>query len=118
MATPTVVQAQASGSGGYGGYSAPAATATATGSGSGSTGSSGGSGAGTAISSLAGGSGVGGTTCTVTELSEVTASADSCSNILLQDVSIPASSTLSVTVPSGGALLFAGTMTGEFSPMS
>lgn len=108
--TAYYAQAQATGS--------AAATATATGSASSgsSSGSSGGSGSGTAISSLAGGSGVGGTTCTVTELSEVTASADSCSNILLSGMTIPASSTLSVTVPSGGALLFAGTMTVEYTP--
>lgn len=116
---PYVAQAQATG--GSGGYSAPAATATgssssSSGSSGSSSGSSGGSGAGTAISSLAGGSGVGGTTCTVTELSQVTASADSCSNILLSGMTVPASSTLSVTVPSGGALLFAGTMTVEYTP--
>lgn len=118
--TSSAVYAQAQATGGYS-YSAAAATATATGSSSsgsssGSSGSSGGSGSGTAISSLAGGSGVGGTTCTVTELSQVTASADSCSNILLSGVTIPASSALSVTVPSNGALLFAGTMTVEYTP--
>lgn len=115
--------AQAQATGGYA-YTAAAATATATGSssskGSSSSGSSGssGSGSGTALSSLAGGSGVGGTTCTVTELSQVTASVESCSNILLSGVTVPASSTLSVTVPSGGALLFAGTMTVEYTPDS
>jgi len=71
---------------------------------------------GTIISSLAGGSGVGGTTCTVTEFADVTASVSACSNILLSGVTIPASSTLSVTVPSNGALLFAGTMTVEYTP--
>lgn len=122
-ASANVAQAQATG--GYA-YTAAAATATATGSssssnkGSSSSGSSGssGSGSGTALSSLAGGSGVGGTTCTVTELSQVTASVESCSNILLSGVTVPASSTLSVTVPSGGALLFAGTMTVEYTPDS
>lgn len=33
-------------------------------------------------------------------------------------MTVPASSTLSVTVPSGGALLFAGTMTVEYTPSS
>ncbi|KAI7090551.1 endo-polygalacturonase D [Hortaea werneckii] len=66
---------------------------------------------GSSISSLKGGSGVGGSTCTVTELSQVTASLGSCSNVLMSDVSIPASSTLSVTVSSDAALLFGGTMT-------
>lgn len=93
------------------------ATAKSTGSGSVANGSSGGSG-GSAISSLAGGSGVGGTTCTVTELSQVTASAAACSNVLLSALTIPASSTLSVTVPTNGALLFAGTMTVEYTPDS
>lgn len=68
------------------------------------------------ISTLAGGSGVGGTTCTVTALADVTASAKACSNVLLSGMTIPASSTLSVTVPTNGALLFAGTMTVEFTP--
>lgn len=68
------------------------------------------------ITSLAGGTGVGGTTCTVTALSQVTASAKACSNVLLSGMTIPASSTLSVTVPTGGALLFAATMTVEFTP--
>ncbi|KUI61229.1 Endopolygalacturonase D [Cytospora mali] len=71
---------------------------------------------GTALSSLAGGSGVGGTTCTVTEYAQVTASVSACSNVLLDGVTIPASSTLSVSVPSGAALLFAGTMTVEYTP--
>ncbi|KAF2773251.1 hypothetical protein EJ03DRAFT_305450 [Teratosphaeria nubilosa] len=71
---------------------------------------------GTAISSLTGGSGVGGTTCTVTELADVTASLESCSNILMSGVSIPASSTLSVEVSSDAALLFAGTMTVAYTP--
>lgn len=73
---------------------------------------------GSAISSLAGGSGVGGTTCTVTELADVTASLDACSNVLLSGVSIPASSTLSVEVSSGAALLFAGTMTVDYTPVT
>ncbi|KAL1849832.1 hypothetical protein Daus18300_013145 [Diaporthe australafricana] len=93
------------------------ATAKSTGSGSVANGSSGGSG-GSALSSLPGGSGVGGTTCTVTELSQVTASAAACSNVLLSALTIPASSTLSVTVPTNGALLFAGTMTVEYTPDS
>lgn len=71
---------------------------------------------GTAISSLTGGSGVGGTTCTVTDIADVSASAKACSNILLSGMTIPASSTLSVTVPTSGALLFAGTMTVEYTP--
>lgn len=71
---------------------------------------------GTIISTLAGGSGVGGTTCTVTAFAEVTASMSACSNILLSGVTIPASTTLSVTVPTNGALLFAGTMTIEYTP--
>lgn len=119
--TTSADYAQAQATGGYA-YTAAAASATATGSSSSSdsssSGSSGSSGSGTALSSLAGGSGVGGTTCTVTELSQVTASVDSCSNILLSDITVPASSTLSVTVPSGGALLFAGTMTVEYTPDS
>ncbi|KAH8664633.1 glycosyl hydrolases family 28-domain-containing protein [Xylariales sp. PMI_506] len=82
-----------------------------------STAKSGGSGVGgTSISSLAGGAGVGGTTCTVTALSQVSASAKSCSNVLLSGLTVPASSTLSVTVPTSGALLFAGTMTVEYTP--
>lgn len=68
------------------------------------------------MSTVTGGSGVGGTTCTVIELSAVSAAAKSCSNILLSDVTVSASSTLSVTVPSNGALLFAGTMTVEYTP--
>lgn len=116
-AASTVDAAQAEATGGGSGYSYAAATATATGSSSsGSTGSSGGSGAGTAISSLAGGSGVGGTTCTVTAAADASASADSCSNILLQDVTVAASEGLTLTVPSGGALLFGGTMTVEYTP--
>lgn len=109
---------QASGSSGSYGHSSAsgAATVTATGSGTKTTAASGSG--GSAISSLAGGSGVGGTTCTVTELSQVTASVSACSNVLLSGVTIPASSTLSVTVPSGGALLFAGTMTVEYTPDS
>ncbi|KAF2007593.1 glycoside hydrolase family 28 protein [Amniculicola lignicola CBS 123094] len=71
---------------------------------------------GTAISSIAGGSGVGGTTCTVTAFASASAAAKSCSNILLSGVSIPASSTLSLTVPTKGALLFAGTMTVAYTP--
>ncbi|KAI7716232.1 endo-polygalacturonase D [Hortaea werneckii] len=71
---------------------------------------------GSSISSLKGGSGVGGSTCTVTELSQVTASLESCSNVLMSDVSIPASSTLSVTVSSDAALLFGGTMTVGHTP--
>jgi polygalacturonase len=39
-----------------------------------------------------------------------------CSNILLSGVTVPASTTLSVTVPTNGALLFAGTMTIEYTP--
>ncbi|KAK5119296.1 hypothetical protein LTR85_007652 [Meristemomyces frigidus] len=79
--------------------------------------SSGSSGAGgTAISSLTGGSGVGGATCTVTALADVTASLAACSNVLLSGVSIPASSTLSVEVSSDAALLFAGTMTVGYTP--
>ena len=39
-----------------------------------------------------------------------------CSNILLSGITIPASSTLSVTVPTSGALLFGGTMTVEYTP--
>lgn len=116
-AASTVDAAQAEATGGGSGYSYAAATATATGSSSsGSTGSSGGSGAGTAISSLAGGSGVGGTTCTVTAAADASASIDSCSNILLQDVTVAASEGLTLTVPSGGALLFGGTMTVEYTP--
>lgn len=116
-ASSTVDVAQAQATGGGGSYSYASATATATGSSSGSSsGSSGGSGSGTAISSLAGGSGVGGTTCTVTAAADASASADSCSNILLQDVTIAASEGLTVTVPSGGALLFGGTMTVEYTP--
>jgi polygalacturonase len=71
---------------------------------------------GTAITSLAGGSGVGGTTCTVTNIAQVSASAAACSNILLSGVSVPASSTLSVKIPTSGALLFAGTMTVAYTP--
>lgn len=71
---------------------------------------------GTAISSLTGGSGVGGTAWTVTDISEVSASAAACSNILLTDMTVPASTTLSVTVPISGALIFAGTMTVEYTP--
>ena len=93
-----------------------AATATATAAAT-STVAAASSGAGASIiSTLAGGSGVGGTTCTVTELSQVTASVESCSNILLSGVTVSASSTLSVTVPTSGALLFAGTMTVEYTP--
>lgn len=66
--------------------------------------------------SVTGGAGVGGTTCTVTDLEAATASASSCSNLLLQDVTISASSGLSLTAPSNGALLFAGTMTVEYTP--
>ncbi|CAN8098558.1 unnamed protein product [Discula destructiva] len=115
--TVDVAQAQATGGSGSGYASSPAATATgSSGSSSGSTGSSGGSGSGTAISALAGGSGVGGTTCTVTAAADASASAGSCSNILLQDVTVAASEGLTVTVPSGGALLFGGTMTVEYTP--
>ena len=68
------------------------------------------------MSTIPGGSGVGGTTCTVTALADVSASAKACSNVLLSGFNIPASSTLSVTVPSNGALLFAGTMTVDYTP--
>ncbi|KAN0122032.1 glycoside hydrolase family 28 protein [Hyaloscypha variabilis] len=71
---------------------------------------------GTIISTLAGGSGVGGTTCTVTAFADITASMKACSNILISDITVPASTTLSVTVPTSGALLFGGTMTIEYTP--
>ncbi|KAK7729657.1 hypothetical protein SLS53_009228 [Cytospora paraplurivora] len=108
-------KAKASGSSSRSGYSSATAAAAASATVAGSNAAVTASGA-TALSSLAGGSGVGGTTCTVTELSEVTASASACSNILLDGVTVSASQTLSVTVPSGGALLFAGTMTVEYTP--
>lgn len=117
-ASSTVQVEQAQATGGYS-YAKATATGSSSSSSSGSSsGSSGGSGAGTAISSLAGGSGVGGTTCTVTAASEASASAASCSNILLQGVTVAASEGLTVTVPSGGALLFGGTMTVEYTPDS
>ncbi|EFW99620.1 polygalacturonase 3 [Grosmannia clavigera kw1407] len=71
---------------------------------------------GTKITTLAGNSGVGGATCTVTAFADVKASVAACSNVLLSGLTIPASSTLSVTVPTSGALLFAGTMTVEYTP--
>jgi polygalacturonase len=52
----------------------------------------------------------------VTAYANVAASVSACSNILLSGVTIPASSTLSVTVPTNGALLFAGTMTVDYTP--
>lgn len=109
---------KASGSSGSYGHSSASAAATVTATGSGATATAASGSGGGALSSLTGGSGVGGTTCTVTELSQVTASVAACSNVLLSGVTIPASSTLSVTVPSGGALLFAGTMTVEYTPDS
>ncbi|KAH8682098.1 glycosyl hydrolases family 28-domain-containing protein [Xylariales sp. PMI_506] len=96
---------------------AAAVTSAASGSSSSDTDSDSGTG-GTSIASLSGGSGVGGTTCTVTDFADVSASVAACSNILLSGVTVPASTTLSVTVPSGGALLFAGTMTVEYTPDS
>ena len=59
---------------------------------------------------------MGGSTCTVTAFADVTASMSVCSNVLLSGVTVPASTTLSVTVPTNGALLFAGTMTIEYTP--
>ncbi|GKZ40116.1 hypothetical protein AbraIFM66950_002442 [Aspergillus brasiliensis] len=73
-------------------------------------------GAGDPITSLAGGSGVGGTTCTVTNQADASAAVSSCSNILLSGVTVEASSSLSLSVPTSGALLFAGTMTVEYTP--
>lgn len=52
----------------------------------------------------------------MTAFAEITASMSACSNILLSGITIPASTTLSVTVPTNGALLFAGTMTVEYTP--
>ncbi|KAL4901381.1 glycoside hydrolase [Aspergillus multicolor] len=75
-------------------------------------------GAGDPITALAGGSGVGGTTCTVTNQAEASEAVSSCSNILLSGVTVEASSTLSLEVPTSGALLFAGTMTVEYTPDS
>lgn len=70
----------------------------------------------TKITSLAGGCGVGGTTCTVTAFADVSASVAACSNVLLSGLTVPASKTLEVDVPTNGALLFAGTMTVEYTP--
>ncbi|KUI67703.1 Endopolygalacturonase D [Cytospora mali] len=111
-ALPAVLARPQNFNGGFAHAAAVTATATASGTKAGAAIAAG----GTALSSLAGGSGVGGTTCTVTELSQVTASVSACSNVLLDGVTIPASSTLSVSVPSGAALLFAGTMTVEYTP--
>ncbi|KUJ06908.1 uncharacterized protein LY89DRAFT_692256 [Mollisia scopiformis] len=71
---------------------------------------------GTIISTLTGGAGVGGTTCTVTAFADISASVSACSNVLLSGITVPASTTLSVAVPTSGALLFAGTMTVEYTP--